>query len=172
MRFGLLYYRSLERDKILALTFAKGHFDKKMKFSQAEEIDFLWWINNTEHLFSPVQIPNCSVLLKTDASKSGWGSIFDKKTTGGQYALDAKLLKAVLFGLKILCSHLRQTHIKMLSDNTATVCAINNMGSCKSLLSDQGVRRMWSWAIKRNIFITAAHIPGILNVEAGQESRK
>ena len=32
--FGPLYYRSLERDKILAFKFAKGNFDKKMKVSQ------------------------------------------------------------------------------------------------------------------------------------------
>ena len=118
-------------------------------------------------------------LLKTDASKSGWGAIFGKETTCRKFALDELLLhinvlklKAVLFGLKSLCSHLRQTHIKVLSDNTTTVWAINNMGSCKSLLCDQEVRRIWSWAIKRDIFITAAHIPDVLNVEAKQESRK
>ena len=76
--------------------------------------------------------------------------------------------KAVLFGLKSFCSHLRKTHIKVLSDNIT----INNMGSCKSLLCDQEVRRTWSWNIQRDIFITAAHIPGILNVEADQGSRK
>ena len=81
------------------------------------------------------------LLLKTDASKSGWGVIFDKETTGGQFALDESFLhinvlelKAVLFRLKSLCSHLRQTHIKVSSDSTTSVCAINNMGSCKSLL--------------------------------------
>ena len=81
-------------------------------------------------------------------------------------------LIAVLFGLKSLHSHLRQTHIKVLSDKTAAVCAINNMGTCKSLLCDQEVKRIWSWAIEREIFITVAHIPGILNVETDQESRK
>ena len=75
-------------------------------------------------------------------------------------------------GFKSLCSHLRQTHIKVLSDNTTAVCVINNMGSCKSLLCDQKVKRIWSWAIERDIFTTATHIPGILNVEADQESRK
>ena len=34
------------------------------------------------------------------------------------------------------------------------------------------MRRIWSWAIEKDIFITPAHIPGILNVEADQESRK
>ena len=60
----------------------------------------------------------------------------------------------------------------MLFDNTTAVCAINNMGSCKSLLCDHEVKRIWSWAIKRDSFITAPHIPSILNVEADQESRK
>ena len=31
---------------------------------------------------------------------------------------------------------------------------------------------IWIWAIEGDIFITAAHIPGILNAEADQESRK
>ena len=34
------------------------------------------------------------------------------------------------------------------------------------------MRRIWSWAIERDIFVTEAHIPSILNVEADQESRK
>ena len=34
------------------------------------------------------------------------------------------------------------------------------------------MRRIWSWAIERDFFVTAAHIPRILNVEADQESRK
>ena len=40
--FGPLHYRLLERDKILALRFAKGKFDKKMKVSQAGKMDILW----------------------------------------------------------------------------------------------------------------------------------
>ena len=106
VRFGPLHYRSLERDKILTLKFAKGNFDKEMKVSQAGKMDILWWIKNIEDSFSPMQIPNCSFLLKTDGSKSGRGAIFDKETTGGHFALDESLLhinalelKAVLFGL-------------------------------------------------------------------------
>ena len=128
MLFGPLHYWSLERDKILALKFAKGKFNKKMKVSQTRKMDILWWINNIEDSFSPIQIPNCSFLLKTDASKSRWGA---EETTGGQFALDESLLhidvlelKAVLFGLKILCSHLRKTHIKVLSDNTQLQCVL------------------------------------------------
>ena len=60
----------------------------------------------------------------------------------------------------------------MLSDNAIAMCAINNMGSWKSFLCDQEVRKTWCWAIERDIFINAAHIPAILNVEADQKSRK
>ena len=126
-----------------------------------------------------MQIPNCSFLLKTDVCKSGWGAIFDEEATGGHCSLDELLLhinvlelKVVLFGLKSLCSHLRQTYIKILSDNTIAACAINNMGSCISLLCDQEVRRIWSWVIERDTFITAAHIPGVFNEYADKESRK
>ena len=103
----------MDRDKILTLKFSKWNFDKKMKISQAGKIDNLWWINNIEDSFSPIQIPNCSFLLKTDGSKLGWGVILDKETTGGQFSLDESLLpiivlelKEVLFGLKKLCIHL------------------------------------------------------------------
>ena len=38
-----------------------------------------------------------------------------------------KLPSKSLIRVKRLCSHLRQTHIKLLSDNSTAVCAINNM---------------------------------------------
>ena len=79
------------------------------------------------------------------------------ETTGGQFALDKSLLhvniselKKVLVGLTSLRSHLKKTHTKVLSDNTNAVCAINNMDSYKSLLCDQEVRRILSWAIEKN----------------------
>ena len=91
VRFGPLHYRSLERDKILALKFAKGNFDKKMKVPQGGKMDILRWKNNIEDSFSPMQIQICSFLLKVDAVKSGWGATFDKETTGGQFALHESL---------------------------------------------------------------------------------
>lgn len=57
----------------------------------------------------------------------------------------------------------------MFYDSTLAVCTINNMSSRKSLLCDSEVRRLWSCAIERDIFITATHIPGILKEQADQE---
>ena len=50
----------MERDKTLALKFAKENFGKKTKISQAGKTDVLCWINNIEVSFSPIQIPNCT----------------------------------------------------------------------------------------------------------------
>ena len=46
------------------------------------------------------------------------------------------------------------------------------MSSCKSLQCDLEAQNIWNWAFKREIFITAAHIPGVLNTEVDEESRK
>ena len=112
VRFGSLHYRSLERNKILAFKFTKGKFDKKMKVSRLEK-----WAFNIEDSFSPIKIPNCSFLLKANASTPGWGAIFNKETNGGHFESLLQItvleLKAVLFGLKSLCSRLRQIHINV-----------------------------------------------------------
>ena len=60
----------------------------------------------------------------------------------------------------------------MSTDNTTAIHGINNMGSCKSVSCDTEVRKIWDWAIESNNFLTATHIPEILNVEADAESRE
>ena len=68
-----------------------------MEVSQAGKVDILWWINNIEDSFSPIKIPKCSFLLKTDVCKSGWGATFDKKTTGGYFVLDTLYFCTLMF---------------------------------------------------------------------------
>ena len=70
-------------------------------------------------------------------------------------------LKAILFELRSLCDHICDSHIKILSDNTTAVHCINNMGSCRSVD-----------CIKKRLWLFSAHIPGRLNEEADEESRK
>ena len=80
-------------------------------------------------------------------------------------------LKAVYFGLKNLCTDLKEAHIKILTDNTTAVNGINNMVICKSVSCDTEVRKIWDWATERNNFLTATHIPGILIEDSDAESR-
>ena len=81
-------------------------------------------------------------------------------------------MNAKQFGLKTLCSGLNNTHILVKADNAATVGGINNMGSSKSIPMDAQIKKVWKWTLSKGNWITAAHIPGIYNVEADLESRR
>ena len=78
----------------------------------------------------------------------------------------------MLFAMKALCPNVSNKHIKVLVDNSATVGAINNMGSSKSLTLNDQIKMIWLWILSRGNWLTSSHIPGILNVEADEESRK
>ena len=45
------------------------------------------------------------------------------------------------------------------------------MGGSHSLQCNEMARKMWLWAYHRNRWLSAAHIPGVQNVEADRESR-
>ena len=64
------------------------------------------------------------------------------------------------------------THVKILSDNTTTVHAINRMGISHSTICNQVANEIWDLAISKDIWISATHLPGKYNAEADEESRK
>ena len=64
-----------------------------------------------------------------------------------------------LFTLKTFCPSLRNCHIKAMIDNTTAISYINNMGG-RTFSCNQLTRNFWLWCIERNLWITAAHIPG------------
>jgi len=43
IEYGKLHYRALERDKIMALRFHNGHFDRPITISDAGRSDIAWW---------------------------------------------------------------------------------------------------------------------------------
>ena len=79
-------------------------------------------------------------LITTDASTTAWGAAFKNTFTGGQFSITETVmhinvleLKAILFGLRSLCDHICDSHIKIIYENTTAVHCINNMGSCRSV---------------------------------------
>ena len=141
VQYGPLHYRALERDKIASLRISKGSLDKKMTITFGGKQDIHWWMSNIDCSTNPIHKGTCKHVLKTDASSTGWGAVYNNLSTGGVFTSDETIshinvleLKAVLFGLQSLCKNLRNTHIKVLVDNTTAVHTINNMGSCKSTL--------------------------------------
>jgi hypothetical protein len=174
---GRLHYRCIEHDKTAAVARRCGDYDAMMCLSPPSIKEIKWWRDNVKVSFSPISRPNPTVVLKTDASLEGWGACRDSTRTGGLFSEDdmghinVLEIKAVMFGLNSLCSDVHDSHIKILADNTSTVGAIKNMGSSKSPELDMEAKIIWEWALTRNNWLSASHIPGILNVEADEESR-
>ena len=59
-----------------------------------------------------------------------------------------------------------------MSDNTTVVSYINEIGGCKSPQCYGLAKEIWEWTMARNIWLSAAHIPGCNNVSADALSRK
>ena len=176
---GKLHLKTLERCKVQALRYNHGNFNRLTVLCPEAIADITWWKYNIASSHAPIVRDNPSCTLTTDASSTGWGAIFHEQRTGGVFTMEEIAchinlleLKAVTFGLKALTDDVVYSHMLIQIDNTTAVAAINKMGSIKSLPIDREVHKIWQFAIAHKMWITATHIPGILNKEADAESRK
>jgi hypothetical protein len=67
---------------------------------------------------------------------------------------------------------MHNTHVKLELDNTTAIAYINHMGGSKSEELNQIAYELWDWCITQNIWVTAAHIPGVHNILADKHSRR
>ncbi len=176
---GKLNYRYLERAKTNSLRYRKGNYEGRVWLTREALTEINWWRDNLMEASSPIIRGNPRITLTTDASSFGWGAANKKTGTGGllteeekEFHINVLECKAVLFGLQALYGHVHNTYIKVLVDNTATVGAINKMGSSRSILLHEEVLKLWNWLLDKGNWIIASHIPGKLNVKADEESRK
>ena len=116
--------------------------------------------------------------MKTDSSLMGWGALTagkEKQTKGlwteeeKRYHINYLELLAVFLGLKALLNQVTDSHITIMTDNTTTVSCLNKMGSKSAVLNDL-TRTLWKWCAERKLWLSAAHIPGVANVEADKLS--
>ena len=56
-------------------------------------------------------------------------------------------------------------------DNATAVAYINNMGGTVSSQLTDLAKKLWMWALNKDIILTAQHIPGVSNTIADMESR-
>ncbi len=177
--YGALYYREIEKDKTQALKQNAGNFESYMTLSDNANKELNWWVSNVQQSYSLISHGNPQQIITTDASLIGWGAVFGNQSTGGSWSTAEKTnhinvleLLAVFFGLKCFAKYTTNTHIRIMTDNTTAVATINHMGTCHSEQCNAIGRDIWEWCIARSIWISAAHIPGKLNVQADLESRK
>ncbi|XP_058973292.2 uncharacterized protein [Pocillopora verrucosa] len=178
--YGPLYYRQLERDKTTALRQNYGNYNAQMRLSQESFSEIKWWYDNIQTNNYPILLPNSKVdvIIYTDASTKGWGAVKETEKIGGRwseeeakYHINCLELLAAIFGLKAFCKNEPGIHVKIYSDNSTTVNYINAMGGVHSRECHTIAKDIWQWCIEKQIWLTAAHIPGTKNVEADRESR-
>jgi len=176
--YGPLHYRILESDKTMALKNSSGNFNASMKMSEASINELKWWIVHAKHAKKCISYTTPTLLIQSDASKKGWGAVLNGNKIGGRWTpceackhINVLELQAALFGLKSFADDYKQTHIQLQLDNTTAVAYINNMGGSKSTELDNLAKELWEWAITRELWVSAVHIPGISNVDADEQSR-
>ena len=188
--YATLHYRALERDKNKAIKYHRGDFDKTMTLSEGALTDITWWLLNIRSQKRSILPIPIDVTIYSDASKTGWGATLNGITTSGYWLLqewldyDINALELIAARLAILSFYekikgvcvpafanlaslpSRPTHIRLMLDNTTAVSYINRMGGTHSEACHNVSMLLWNWAEARNLWLSAAHIPGVDNTNA------
>ena len=179
IEYGPLYYRELEKAKIIALKKSQFNYDGKISLNNNCIREIQWWLKEGLDSNKSISKGNPSVILTTDSSLLGWGAFVDDKQTQGLWSEEEKTLhinvlelKAVYLGLMSLCYNLSNVHIQVQMDNTTGIAYINNMGGTKSYKCNEITREMILWCKEKDIWLTACFIAGKLNVKADALSRE
>ena len=177
MQYGGAHVKSIEMEKNVALARCAGDFEGKMRLSHLAKQDIVWWLENIQKAERKIRLQAPKVEICTDASTSGWGAHRGQATAGGRWTKKEKEdhinvleLKAVLFGLKSLCSK-EDDYVRVLTDNTTALAYVRNMGGVRSPQCNVVAREIWEWLEQQELWVLIAHIPGRLNVIADYQSR-
>ena len=171
VEYGPLHYRNIEREKIEALKSSRGDFDGLMLISGTIKSDLQWWIDNLAYQKRYIDHGNPDYLIITDASLLGWGAVFENERIGGRWSeteaeshINVLEMTAVFLALKAFCNNYRGKHVRVKSDNNCTVSYLNAMGGVKSQSCNKLSVQIWSWCIERNLWLSAAYLPGADNM--------
>ena len=83
VRYGPLYYRSLERNKLTALHANQWNFDKEVTLSPQAVEELEWWANKVIDSYNVLTRESPNHTLTTDVSMEDWGAVFGTRSTGG-----------------------------------------------------------------------------------------
>ena len=180
IEYAPLYYKPLEKIKEYQLKCHRGNFDSFMTIPAPIVPTIEWWIDNVSSSYKLISHGRPNMVLYSVASTKGWGA-FNKThdiRTGGEwsteeqnYHINILELKACEFALKTFCKESNKAHIQVFMDNTTSCSYISKFGGRSEEL-DMIAREIWFWCLDRQIHLSVAHVPGVDNNEADEESRK
>ena len=151
VKFGPLYYRSLEKVKVGALKQNNGNFEANCTISKLAHNELLWWKNNTA-MINWIHPPSIELEIFCDASSTAWGAICGVNKTGAAWNISEQALHinvlellAIFYALRSFKEHCKGKHIKIYSDNTAAVGITNKMGTTRSSQCDNVAKNIWKF---------------------------
>jgi uncharacterized protein YqgQ len=179
--FAALHTKEIEKAKNINLRVQRGQFDASMEVPDRVKSELTWWLQNSSSISAPILTGDPEYVIFTDASLKGWG-YYDpqtKESGGGRWSeyegqkhINVLELMAVELALKIRCENTYNKHVRVMSDNTTTVASIKKQGSLHSQDCNRVAQRIWTFMLQRGNWISAAHCPGVENVEADRASRE
>ena len=180
VEYGFNHYRNLERQKIKALKLAKSkQFEGFMFLNDKCLTEIKWWQSNLTWRVKQIRSKTPKLTIFTDASMEGWGATLGETETGGRWSeqeaqqhINVLELRAVLFALQSFCKEMTNTEILVRSDNTTAVSYLNRMGGTKAKACNDVAHEIWVFCEHREIWLIAAHIPGVENIRADELSRQ
>ena len=176
-KWGRLFVRRLEREKILALSKCKGNYDGKIDIGDEARLDIRWWMGNEISIPKPMFPEKPVMTICSDASTKGWGAHNSKENTGGRWSereagnhINFLELKACFLALQCYAKKLNGVYIHVKLDNIVALSYIVNQGGVIAKL-DRLANQLWVWCKQHDLWLTASHIRGIDNVLADEKSR-
>ena len=149
-----------------------------MTITDKARAELIWWETSLEPSHNVINHGEPTVVLYSDASSTGWGcSLNNTRTSGCWTAEEAKNhinyleLLAISLALKAFSSLINGQHVKVMVDNMTAQSDLNHMGTSSSEKRNGLAKEICLWCAQRNIWLTAAHIPGVENVEADKQSK-
>lgn len=177
VEYGPLFYRELEKEKANCLSNCSGNFDASMFITDSMRLDLDWWIENLPTASRKISHGTPRKVIVSDASKTGWGATCAGMKIGGRWTSEESShhinyleLLAIFYALKSFCKHDQNIHVQVRTDNTCALSYVNKFGGIKSETCNILAKNLWQWAIVKDIWVSAAYIPGSEN-DADYESR-
>ena len=175
-----LFTMTFEIEKLRALSKNSYNYDAFMQLSVASKVELRWWLDNLDTIKKPVHRGQPTRCIFTDASNEGWGCFDsdDKTSCGGRWTAEESKnhinfleIKAIYLALQSKCKHWTGEHVRIMCDNTTAVANVTKQGSIRSKSNNHMTRKIWDFAIERNLWLSIAHCPGSENTEADRASR-
>ncbi|XP_045104754.1 uncharacterized protein LOC123500144 isoform X1 [Portunus trituberculatus] len=171
-----LRYKYLEIIRNRELTRNHGDYSATINLDSHAKDLIHWWVHNIDCQTKSLRPSFPQLELYADASLTGWGASMGTVKTGGHWVqeeldhINVLEIKAILMGLSSLCKNHRDTHVRLRSDNIATVIGLGRVGSTKPSLNAV-IEEIFAWAESRGITLSAEHVKGLYNAEADFKSR-